>query len=105
MASLDRYTCEDVFRRLDAYMDRELNADDVRLLEQHLETCATCAAEHKFESRLLAGLKQKVRRIAVPSNLMDKISRLIADQPGDSGGAGGLNGPGGSRGGGAGPTN
>jgi anti-sigma factor (TIGR02949 family) len=81
MAPVDRYTCEDVFRQLDAYMDRELSADDVRRLEEHLDTCATCTAEHKFESSLLQGLKDKVRRIAVPPNLMGKISRLIADQP------------------------
>lgn len=94
MASTDRFTCEDVFRQLDAYMDRELDAEDVRRLEEHLETCATCTAEHKFESSLLAGLKQKVRRIAVPSNLMDKVSQLLADQPpgGGSGSGSGNNG-------------
>ena len=76
----DRFTCEEVFHRLDDYLDRELSADEMRLVREHLDICAVCAAEHRFESGVINGVREKLGRIAVPSDLMAKISaRLAAD--------------------------
>lgn len=77
MSHLDRYTCEDLFRRLDDYLDRELSPEEKRLVQEHLEACAVCTMEYDFESKLLQDLKQKVRRIDVPKNLAAKIHRLL----------------------------
>lgn len=77
MTHLDRYTCEDLFRRLDDYLDRELSAEEKRLVEEHLEACAVCTMEYTFETKLLQDLKQKVRRIDVPGGLSAKIHRLL----------------------------
>ena len=38
----DRFTCEEIFARLDDYLDRELSADEMRMVKEHLETCAAC---------------------------------------------------------------
>lgn len=73
----DRYTCEDVFRRLDDYLDRELDAREQDLVRQHLETCAVCAAEYHFESTVLKQVKSKVRRISVPQDLFQRISKAL----------------------------
>ncbi len=74
----DRFTCEEVFERLDDYLDRELTAAEMRMVREHLETCAACASEHRFELGVLDDVRDKLRRLAVPEDLMAKISARIA---------------------------
>jgi anti-sigma factor (TIGR02949 family) len=74
----DRFTCEEIFARLDDYLDRELTPDEMRMVREHLETCAVCASEHKFESGVLEGVRQKLQRLEVPEGLMARISARIA---------------------------
>lgn len=74
----DRFTCEDMFRRLDRFLDRTLTADEQRLVREHLELCASCASEYRFEESLLDELRVKLGRIEGPSDLMARISAAIA---------------------------
>jgi len=76
--SPDRLTCEDLFRKLDDYLDRELSEREARLVREHLETCAQCAAEYAFEQSVLTNLKTKIARIHAPGDLMEKIRRKLA---------------------------
>ena len=78
MSSVDRFTCEEIFQRLDDYLDRELNAAEMRLVREHLEICAACASEHRFESQVLAGVREKLRRIEVPEELRTRIAAQLA---------------------------
>lgn len=73
----DRFTCEEIFARLDDFVDRELTSDEMRMVEEHLATCAACASEHRFEVGVLDGVRQKLRRLAVPPDLMARISARI----------------------------
>jgi anti-sigma factor (TIGR02949 family) len=82
MSLPDRLTCEEMFRRLDDYMDRELTADEAKLVREHLETCAVCAAEYRFESSMLMAVRDKLRHIAAPPDLLKKISARLAEQEG-----------------------
>jgi anti-sigma factor (TIGR02949 family) len=80
----DRYTCEEMFRRLDDYLDRELTPDETRIVEAHLEICALCATEFAFEAGVLKDVRRKLRHIEVPSSLRDKVARAIrggSDKP------------------------
>lgn len=74
----DRYTCEEIFTRLDDYLDRELTPVELRLVREHLETCAACASEHRFELGVLTGVREKLHRLAVPDDLMARIAARIA---------------------------
>jgi anti-sigma factor (TIGR02949 family) len=78
MSRLDRYTCEEMFRRLDDYVDRELSPGETRRVEEHLATCSACADEYAFESHVLAELRVKLRRVAVPASLVARIEAVIA---------------------------
>ena len=78
----DRLTCEEVFERLDDYLDRELTPDQMRLVHEHLEICAVCASEYRFESGIITGVREKLRRVAVPESLRARISALLKDQAG-----------------------
>jgi len=74
----NRLTCEDLFRRLDDYLDRELSSEESERIREHLETCAVCANEYNFEASVLRSVKEKLRRLDVPSDLMEKIRRRIS---------------------------
>ena len=73
-----RYDCEEAFRRLDDYLDRELPADQMDCVREHLETCAICASEFDFEATVIDDVRGKLRRIRAPGDLMSRISSLIA---------------------------
>lgn len=73
MTKLDRSNCEEAFRRLDDYLDRRLTPDELRLIEEHLEVCAWCAREFNFESSVLHGLKERLRQVDAPPDLLSKI--------------------------------
>jgi anti-sigma factor (TIGR02949 family) len=83
---LSRFTCEEAFRRLDDYLDRELSAPEMTLVHEHLEICAGCAQEFDFESSVLHGVRAKLRQIDVPGDLQARVLRaLAADGPDDGG--------------------
>lgn len=80
MKHLDRYTCEEAFRRLDDYLDRELSPGDMARMHEHLETCAGCAREFAFEASVLDGVKRKLRQIDMPSDVFARLTAAIAHQ-------------------------
>jgi anti-sigma factor (TIGR02949 family) len=94
MSQVNRYTCEEMFRRLDDYVDRELNDYEMQLAREHLETCAACAREYAFESGVLREIKSKLRRIDVAPELLERIAADLARarHASSSGGAGGPSG-------------
>jgi anti-sigma factor (TIGR02949 family) len=77
-AHLDRYSCEEVFRRMDEYLDRELAPPEVERVRAHLETCLACAGEYRFEDTLLRDVRSKLRRVVMPADLRARIERELA---------------------------
>ena len=77
MTHLSRYTCEEAFRRLDDYLDRELSAEEMTLVKEHLEVCAGCAREFDFESSVLNGVRAKLRQIDLPPTLQARILDVL----------------------------
>jgi mycothiol system anti-sigma-R factor len=75
---MTRYTCEETFRRLDDYLDRELSDLEMQRVRQHLETCAACAGEFAFEASVLSEVRSKLQRISAPPELLTKVSTLLA---------------------------
>lgn len=43
-------SCEETFRRLDDFVDRELTPQETALVREHLDTCAVCTSEYRFEA-------------------------------------------------------
>ena len=80
-----RLTCEEVFGRLDDFLDRALSADELLLVEAHLRTCAACASEHRFESGVLSDVRSKLSRIEAPPSLREDLLRRLADERGKHG--------------------
>lgn len=70
-------SCRETFKRLDDYLDRELTAEEAQEVARHLDRCAMCAGEFAVEADLLAMLKEKLRHIAAPPGLMDRIRQRL----------------------------
>jgi anti-sigma factor (TIGR02949 family) len=81
----DRLTCEQMFRKLDDYLDRELSAEEADLVRAHLAECEVCAAEYQFERTILDEVRAKLRRIALPEGLRERLlARLRSGGEGES---------------------
>jgi anti-sigma factor (TIGR02949 family) len=78
MKPISRYTCEDTFRRLEDYVDRELSPEEMARVERHLETCADCTAEYAFQASMLHELRARIRRIEIPAGLFERVSTRLA---------------------------
>ena len=77
MRELSRFTCEEAFRRLDDYLDRELSAQEMTLVHEHLEICAGCAQEFNFEESVLKGVRTRLRQIDLPADLQARVLRAL----------------------------
>jgi anti-sigma factor (TIGR02949 family) len=74
---LNRNTCEEAFRRLDDFLDRRLSPEETRLVEEHLRICDACTREFTFEGSVLNGVRQKLRQLDAPADLVARVlSRL-----------------------------
>lgn len=74
----DRYTCEEMFRRLDDFLDRELPPDQIARVQAHLDSCAACAEEYAFEAGVLEEVRRKLRRITVPEPFLQRLTATLA---------------------------
>jgi anti-sigma factor (TIGR02949 family) len=83
MTPPSRYTCEEAFRRLDDYLDRELSAEEMEMVREHLEICAICAPEFSFEASVLRGVRAKLRHLDVPADLRGRIAKALATAEND----------------------
>lgn len=79
----DRFTCEEVFRRLADYLDHALSPEELRLVREHLEICSMCAGEYQFEESLMAGIRAKVQQTDMPADLLQRVTSLL--RPRDEG--------------------
>jgi len=79
MTHLNLYTCEEAFRRLDDYLDRELSAEEMTLVHEHLEICAGCAREFNFEASVLRGVREKLQQIDLPDSLQARILAALGN--------------------------
>jgi anti-sigma factor (TIGR02949 family) len=80
---LDRPTCEETFRRLDDYLDRRLSPEETRLIEEHLHLCDACSREFVFEASVIEAVREKLRRVAAPPDLIARISAQIQGERAD----------------------
>ncbi len=79
MKPIDRYTCEETFRRLDDFLDRELSPEEIKRVDEHLAVCEVCASEYCFEAGVIREVRAKVQRITAPPDLLSRISQRLAE--------------------------
>ena len=75
---IDPLSCREAVARLDDYLDRELSEAEMGRVREHLEACEACAGHFRAEEQLLHQMREKVRRIAVPGGLIERIQKRLA---------------------------
>ena len=75
---LTLYSCRDAIKRLDDYVDREINATELARVEIHLKFCRSCSKKFKFEREILAGIRAKLSLVAMPNDLQKRIAQIVA---------------------------
>ncbi len=78
--SADYYSCEEAVRRLNEYLDHEMNAEERTVVLRHLEICRSCLTRFSFEQTLVVSLRQKVLLLCAPPSLREKLRGLLHDQ-------------------------
>ena len=73
--------CEEVLRRLDAYVDGELTVAERRPLEGHLSGCARCGAEAAALARLSRGIRDDAPRYRASDKLRAQIRGELRQAP------------------------
>ena len=86
----DRYTCEEMLRRLDDYLDRELSAEEIVRVEEHLQECEACIREFGFEANVIRAVRTKLRQVEVPQSLMDRVAMSLARERASADGGDGV---------------
>ncbi len=74
---IHRISCSEMLLRLDDFVDRSLGPQDLELVEEHLLECAECARKFSFETSLVEGLRDRLRRIEAPERLLRRIQDLL----------------------------
>jgi anti-sigma factor (TIGR02949 family) len=82
MSRLDRTNCEEAFRQLNDFLDRRLAPTEMKRIEEHLEICAWCAREFNFETSVLLGVKERLRQLELPPDLVTKVLSQLPPTPG-----------------------
>jgi anti-sigma factor (TIGR02949 family) len=79
----DIYSCDEAIRRLNEYLDHELNDQERMIVIRHLELCKPCFSRFTFEQTLVISLRQKVALLRVPEPLKEKLRILLHDSGSD----------------------
>jgi len=79
MNKVRQISCEQALASLLEYIDRELEGERSREIEQHLSTCRSCYSRLEFEQRLRSRLREAGRQ-QPPESLRARIDRLFISQ-------------------------
>lgn len=71
-------TCKELERALAAYVDGELDASHVLVIDAHLTTCATCSERVALGGAVKRAIRAEARAEAVPASLRARIERSAA---------------------------
>ncbi len=86
MSETDRGTCEEVVRRLDDYLDRELDESEMAVVRKHLNACEVCADGFEFEDTVLSAIRNKLQDATLPQGLKGRVfARLRAMERDEAG--------------------
>lgn len=78
MGPIDFYSCVQVVRLLDDYVDRELSPHEIELVQRHLLQCEHCARDFRLEASTLRSIRSTLRRIQLPPGTEARVWRALA---------------------------
>jgi mycothiol system anti-sigma-R factor len=71
--------CEETFRRLQDYLDRELSPTELEEVQAHLNHCGPCEEEYRFEQSVLRHVRRCMGEEPCPDDLLARV-QLVLDR-------------------------
>jgi len=68
--------CFETAARLHLYIDRELNVQEVEIVQQHLTACPYCECRFHFDMRLKRLIHERCTIVSAPAHLREAVMRL-----------------------------
>jgi mycothiol system anti-sigma-R factor len=75
-------SCIETVARLHLYLDRELSAEEVVVVQQHLLDCPTCECRFHFDLGLKRLIHERCTIQRAPEHLREAVMRLAQLPPG-----------------------
>ena len=69
--------CEETFKKMQDYLDRELTSAEMLLVREHLDQCGMCAEEYLFEESILRRVGKILQNAYVPDDLFERVSAFL----------------------------
>jgi mycothiol system anti-sigma-R factor len=69
--------CQEVLRRLELYLDGELEGGVCLEIEEHLVSCGPCTGHSDFQRKLKEILRAKCGCHEVPSHVMERVRVVL----------------------------
>jgi anti-sigma factor (TIGR02949 family) len=77
ITAFDFYSCDEAIKRLNDYLDSELNQAEREDIIKHLKICEPCLERFDFEKNLISALRERVRKSVAPLKLKERLSALM----------------------------
>lgn len=75
--------CMETVARLHLYIDRELSAEEITIVRQHLKDCPSCECRFHFDMHLKRLLHEKCTIEKAPEHLRAAVMRIARTPEGD----------------------
>ncbi|WP_052889736.1 anti-sigma factor family protein [Thermogemmatispora carboxidivorans] len=75
--------CVEAIARLHLYIDRELSAEEVITVQQHLACCSQCESRFRFDERLRRLIHERCTIERAPAHLREAVMRIAQTPPGE----------------------
>ena len=76
--------CMETVARLHLYIDRELNTEEVAIVQQHLKDCPSCECRFHFDAQLKRLMHERCRMEKAPEQLRATVLHLSRTPAGTS---------------------
>jgi mycothiol system anti-sigma-R factor len=70
--------CIETVARLHLYIDRELNTEEVAIVQQHLKDCPSCECRFHFDMKLKRLIHDKCTIEKAPEELREAVMRIAS---------------------------
>ncbi len=72
--------CPAIRERLAAFLDDELPADASHDVQEHLESCSSCAELTKFEQAFTRAMRSRINRYQAPATIVERFHERLQDE-------------------------
>jgi len=72
-----KFNCDDIEKRVQAYLDDQLSQEEFVLFEDHLSYCLPCDKKIEFEQKLKVFIKLKAAEKECPKSLEQELKKIV----------------------------